>query len=49
MALDELSVPGKLQELWPEFLESRRQSEEWENWALGQQTSLRFLTAIQRV
>lgn len=38
MALDELSVPGQLQELWPEFLESRRQSEEWENWALGQQT-----------
>lgn len=35
--MPELDVAGQFQELWPDFLTNRSQSEEWENWALGRQ------------
>lgn len=37
MPLDELEVAELLKELWPEWLENRDQSKEWEDWALGRQ------------
>lgn len=37
MPLEGSDVVGQFQELWPEFLQNRLQSEEWENWALGRQ------------
>ena len=37
MPLDEAEVAGLLKELWPEWLENRDQSKEWEDWALGRQ------------
>lgn len=37
MALDELEAASLVSKLWPDWLDNRDRSKEWENWSLGKQ------------